>query len=334
MRNSPPIPEPWTGWATKPLPPPSAPRRTGGTPAAVARRAARGVGERCVSLRPAPDTMTYLTALLPAAQGVAAYAALVRDAGTARAAGDDRTRGQAMADTLVERVTGTPGGISGAQIQLVMTDHTLLHADTEPARLPGYGTVPAEQARNIALTAPNDNDLNLWVRRLYTTPGTGELVAMNSTARLFPAALKRFLQIRDNTCRTPYCDAPIRHHDHVTAWHHRGPTTTGNGQGLCEACNHTKETPGWTAQTIPGPRHTVATTTPTGHTYHSTAPPLPGTPPLAWDRDRNNTSRKDSRQLRRTPLRGRPIGGSARPPEGPPRPTVQVLGRIIQSGMT
>ncbi|NUT73000.1 HNH endonuclease [Pseudarthrobacter sp. C4D7] len=283
-------------------------------PAAVARRAARAVGERCVSLRPAPDTMTYLTALLPAAQGVAAYAALVRDAGTARAAGDDRTRGQAMADTLVERVTGTPGGISGVQIQLVMTDHTLLHAGPDPARLSGYGTIPAAQARTLAFTAPGDNDLNLWIRRLYTTPGTGELVAMDSTARLFPPALKRFLQVRDDTCRTPYCDAPIRHHDHITAWHHGGPTTATNGQGLCEACNHTKETPGWTATTTTGPRHTVATTTPTGHTYHSTAPPLPG-----------------SGQLRRTSSRETPAGASARPPDGPRRPTVHILGRVIQA---
>nr|WP_307491000.1 HNH endonuclease signature motif containing protein [Pseudarthrobacter defluvii] len=249
-------------------------------PASVAKRASRAMGERCVSLRPAPDTMTCLTALLPAAQGVAAYAALCRDADTARSNGDHRSRGQVMADTLVERVTGTPGGINGVQIQLVMTDHTLLQAGAEPARLPGYGTIPAEQARTIA----GETDLNLWVRRLYTAPGTGELVAMDSTARLFPPALKRFLQIRDDTCRTPYCDAPIRHHDHVTPWHRRGPTTAGNGQGLCEACNHTKETPGWAAQTIPGPRHTVATTTPTGHTYHSTAPPLPGTPPAGGTR--------------------------------------------------
>ncbi|HEV7168192.1 MAG TPA: hypothetical protein VGN49_09505, partial [Micrococcaceae bacterium] len=39
----------------------------------------------------------------------------------------------------------------------------------------------------------------------------------------------------------------------------------------------TKETPGWTAQPIPGPRHTTEIRTPTGHTYTSTAPPLPGT---------------------------------------------------------
>ncbi|MHC6593136.1 13E12 repeat family protein, partial [Arthrobacter sp. C152] len=40
-------------------------------PASVARRASRAVGGRCVSLRPAPDTMAYLTALLPVAEGVA-----------------------------------------------------------------------------------------------------------------------------------------------------------------------------------------------------------------------------------------------------------------------
>ncbi|GGH95107.1 HNH endonuclease [Arthrobacter liuii] len=258
-------------------------------PASVAKRAARAVTERCVSLRPAPDTMTYLTALLPVTQGVAAYAALGKEADAARSAGDDRSRGQVMADTLVERITDTPGGISGVEIQLVMTDRTLLQADAEPARLPGYGTVPAPWARDIALTGGSSNfgtpaagpaaveELRLWVRRLYTAPGAGELVAIDSKARIFPAGLKRFLQIRDDTCRTPYCDAPIRHHDHITAWHNGGPTSAGNGQGLCEACNHTKETPGWTAKPIPGPRHTVATTTPTGHTYHSTAPPLPGT---------------------------------------------------------
>lgn len=245
-----------------------------------------------MSLRPAPDTMTYLTALLPVAQGVAAYTALTRDADTARAAGDDRSRGQVMADTLVERLTGTPGGISGIEIQLVMTDRTLLHADAEPARLPGYGIVPAAWARELALTqkskagksdagkgAAGTQELNVFLRRLHTTPGTVELVAMDSTARFFPPNLKRFLQIRDNTCRTPYCDAPIRHHDHILGWADGGHTSAANGQGLCEACNHTKENPGWTAQplTRPGQRHTITTTTPTGHTYRSTAPPLPGT---------------------------------------------------------
>ena len=54
-----------------------------------------------------------------------------------------------MADALVERTTGTPGGISGIEIQLVMTDRTLFQGDSEPARLPGYGIVPAGWARDL-----------------------------------------------------------------------------------------------------------------------------------------------------------------------------------------
>jgi hypothetical protein len=272
----------------------------------VARRAAQAVNERTVSLRPAPDTMTYLTALLPVADGVAAYAALNKEADTRRATGDARSRGQVMADTLVERLTGTPGGITGIELQLIMTDRTLLQGDGEPARLPGYGIIPAETARTLITgtarggntgqpprPAPTGNPspdpayrphpasgpapaLDLWVRRLYTAPGTGDLIAMDSKARLFPPRLSRLLQIRDDTCRTPYCDAPIRHHDHITAWHHGGKTTTENGQGLCEACNHTKEAPGWTAKPLP----TSSGTDTTGrHTVQLRTPPATPTSP-------------------------------------------------------
>ncbi len=118
-------------------------------PRSVAQRASHAATERTVSLRPAPDTMTYLTALLPVGQGVAVYAALTRSADSARSSGDPRTRGQVMADTLVERTTGTPGGISGVELQVVMTDRTLFQSDSEPARLHGYGIVPAPWARTL-----------------------------------------------------------------------------------------------------------------------------------------------------------------------------------------
>ena len=98
--------------------------------------------------------MCHLTALLPVAAGVAVYKALSGHADTLRAAGDPRGRGQLMADALVERTTGTPGGISGVEIQLVITDRTLFQADSEPARLPGYGTVPAGWARTLINGTP------------------------------------------------------------------------------------------------------------------------------------------------------------------------------------
>ncbi|PRB34295.1 HNH endonuclease [Arthrobacter sp. MYb23] len=272
-------------------------------PRSVAGRAARAASERTVSLRPAPDTMTYLTALLPVAQGVAVYAALTRAADSARSTGDAGTRGQVMADTLVERVAGTPGGVSGINLDLVMTDRTLFQGDSEPARLKGYGIVPAEWGRELLglgpggssrpladvrpagsdhATAP-DTEFDVWLRRLYTAPGTGELLAADSKARLFTGRLRRLIETRDDTCRTPYCDAPIRHIDHVVSWRSGGKTNLTNGAGLCEACNHTKENPGWTTTSLPGDTHedihdvhTVEISTPTGHTYQSKAPPLPG----------------------------------------------------------
>ena len=112
----------------------------------------------------------------------------------------------------------------------------------------------------------------VWLRRLYTSPTTGELVTMDSTARLFPPALARFIRLRDQVCRTPWCDAPIRHTDHVQPHHSGGPTSATNGDGLCEACNYAKQAPGWRAR--PGPDGTVTTTTPTGHSRTTRPPPL------------------------------------------------------------
>jgi hypothetical protein len=43
-----------------------------------------------------------------------------------------------------------------------------------------------------------------------------------------------------------------------------------------QACNYLKETPGWSVRTDTGDHrtHTAEHTTPTGATYHSTAPPV------------------------------------------------------------
>jgi hypothetical protein len=142
--------------------------------------------------------MTYFTALLPAHQGVAVYAALTRRAESLKSAGDPRTLNQIKADTLVESTTGTPGGITGVDISIVMTERTLLQADTEPARLTGYGVVPAAWARDLITQEKSDGreELKTWLRRLYTAPGTGDLVAMDSKRRLFPPPLRRFIQTR------------------------------------------------------------------------------------------------------------------------------------------
>lgn len=245
--------------------------------AAVAKRASRAATDRHVTIRPAPDTMTWVTALLPVADGVAVWAALTTAADSARAAGDDRSRGQVMADTLVQRVTGRAvTDPVDLHVNLILTDTTLLGADDEPAVIPGHGPVPAAWARERITTALAH--AQVWVRRLYLTPTDGELVAMTSRARLAPTGLAELIALRDQSCRTPWCAAPIRHTDHIVPHADGGPTTADNLQGLCERCNHARQAPGWHAWPAPGPRHTVHITTPAQHRYHSTAPPPPGTP--------------------------------------------------------
>ena len=205
-----------------------------------------------------------------------------------------------MADTFVTRVTGqATADAVPVEVQLVMTDRALFAGDTAPAQLPGYGTVPAavgprpahpSRAASQSADDPPDHQKRVWLRRLYTHPDTGALVGMDSTRRTFDGGLRRYLLTRDaGTCRTPWCDAPARHLDHIHDHAQGGPTTAGNGQGLCVRCNHTKQLPGFTATTLtdpgdqtrqPGAPHTVHLTTPTGHTYTSHAPPLlPGLTP-------------------------------------------------------
>ena len=263
-------------------------------PHAALARARKAESDRTVTLRPAPDTMSYLTGLLPVAQGVAAYAALVRAADAARAAGDPRTRGQVMADTLVERVTGqTAASAVPVEIGVVITDRALLDPGgpdgQEPAWLPGYGPVPGGWARDIIGSAAEEGT-KVSLRRLFTHPHTNELVALDTRSRSFPERLRRFLQLRDQSCRTPWCDAPVRHADHVVPQAAGGDTSAANGQGLCEQCNYTKQAPGWRSVVAARQPHQVVTTTPTGHAYRSRVPGQPGAPPRTsrleiWFRD-------------------------------------------------
>ena len=245
-------------------------------PQAVVDRAAKAESERTVTIRPAPDAMAYVSILLPVAKGVGVYAALKRAADTTF---DDRSRGQVMADTAYERVTGTPADVADpVAVDLVITDETLLGGDDVPAGLSGYGPIPASVARGLVSKAVSDERSRCTLRRLYRHPKSGALVAMESRSRFFPKGLAMFIGLRDQTCRTPYCDAPIRHRDHAQPRHRDGPTSADNGLGECERCNYTKESPGWRVTAGSGENgvHTAEFTTPTRHRYRSTAPPVPG----------------------------------------------------------
>ncbi len=298
--------------------------------AALVARARKAESERCVTLRPAPDQMVYLTALLPMKTGIAAYAAVKRLAEQAVATGSAAGGlGAAMADSLVHRLTGRePADPVAVQVGLVMTETALLApAGTPGAEEPAWVEdvampVPAAWARELVAHAcagdrvgwgsregPSNRDgpggrnglsrreepsnseappeeCGAFLRRLFLDPASGGLAAMESRARTAPAGLARLIRYRDLTCATPWCDAPIRHIDHVVPAAAGGATTASNLQGLCEACNYAKQAPGWTQRpdvTKEGTR-LVETRTPTGHRYVSAPSRLPGSTPATQRR--------------------------------------------------
>jgi hypothetical protein len=220
--------------------------------------------------------MSYLTGHLPVVQGVACWAALAREADSLRASGDSRSRGQIMADTLVERVTGraTATG-TPVEVDLITSDKTLFTGAAEPAHLVGYGTIPAEIARGLVRDADR-----AWIRRLYADPDRGALVSMDSRRRRFTGQRRHQLILINDICATPYCDAPVRHADHPLPVREAGETSGTNGAGLCEACNYTKDLPGWHAvlHTRSDGTRILDLISPTGHRQRGRPPDPPGAP--------------------------------------------------------
>lgn len=240
--------------------------------------------ERRVTVRPAAYGMAYVTALVSTQQAVGILATLTRDANSVINSGETadptdptgqpRTHGQVMADLFVQRVNGqtSPQAVP-AEVLVVMTDEALFGEGDTPAWIAGHGPVPAELAKRWIANPQAEMSL----RRVFTRPKDHQLVAMESRSRSFPAILRRMVVLRDDTCRTPFCDAPIKEIDHVVPVHEGGPTSWENASGLCAACNKIKENTGWTHQATP---ERLSVTTPTGHQYaKDTGPVLEGIPP-------------------------------------------------------
>jgi hypothetical protein len=105
---------------------------------------------------------------------------------------------------------------------------SLLGVDDAPALLEGYGPIPAELARRLAAHAPS-------FTRLLTHPETGVVLSVGRTTYAVPADLKKWLRVRDRTCRHPGCNIPAARCelDHTRPWAHDGPTSHDNLAHLC-----------------------------------------------------------------------------------------------------
>jgi hypothetical protein len=208
--------------------------------------------------------MADLVAHLPAEQAAACFGALHRAVNEHYVTAESvtRSRGQILADTLVERLTGqaTAGDVN-VEVQIVVPVETLLDPDSPlPAQIAGHGPIPAHIARELLATTAGKKSLRHLVVR------DGIVIGGDSRRRTFDGTLETFIRARDgNRCTAPYCDAPIRHIDHVQRWAAGGRTEFANGRGYCEFHNYVREP--LSPCTPPSPRsHTKAGT-------RSTRPP-------------------------------------------------------------
>ncbi|WP_394215428.1 HNH endonuclease [Brachybacterium vulturis] len=217
-------------------------------------RARRG---RHVTFTPGQHGMATVSAQLPALDAKLVHKRLSLEAERLRAEGAREGHGALMADAFADTLIGREGGMDPVllEIGLIMTERSLLSPDHgDIAHIEGYGSVPVGMVREqlrlaLAEPGPAEDDrygpegppLRPVMRRLFTHPTSGELVAVESRARAFPPAMARFLDWRDLICRAPFCDAAVRQHDHIVPASAGGTTSIDNGQGLCAHCNLSKE---------------------------------------------------------------------------------------------
>src|SRR5690625_3309147 len=189
---------------------------------AAEQRAAQNKRGRCVRLDPLGEGMVAVHAQLPTHQGLAVMDALKqrtnqrlaaqrrrnREAGTP----DEPTvgRDQVMADVFVETLTGqtTATGVD-AEVIVVVDDTTLFGDGDTPGWIPGHGPLPAGTVKEWLA----DPDAKTFIRRMYTRPTDGQLVALESTRRRFPDGLANMLRLRDDSCATPWCNRPKQEAD-------------------------------------------------------------------------------------------------------------------------
>ncbi len=117
---------------------------------------------------------------------------------------------------------------------------TLLGRSDEPAVLEGYGPIDVDTARELAGRAPS-------FIRLLTHPETGVVLSMGRTRYRVPEDLRKWLQLRDGTCRFPGCNCSSGRCDidHTLDWFLGGLTDYDNLADLCGSHHTVKHKSGW-----------------------------------------------------------------------------------------
>ena len=251
-------------------------------PDSITVRRARCLADRKVQFFPDKDGMATLW-LRGAGDDLQSIYTRVTDTALSLQGPDEpRNLSQLRADVAVDLLaqgvtsTGLGAGIS-ATVNVTVPVLTLMGKSEEPGELEGYGPIDPETARRLAGTATS-------FLRILTHPHTGIVLDVSATAFRVPAALKKYLRLRDGTCRFPGCNRSARHSDldHTRDTQFGGPTTATNLHHLCPANHNLKHYSDWNATAAPD--GTLNWTSPAGKHYATDpatriAPPAPAPAP-------------------------------------------------------
>ncbi|RZS79980.1 uncharacterized protein DUF222 [Motilibacter rhizosphaerae] len=253
--------------------------------------------DRGVFMRPLPDAMAEVVAVVSATEAFGVMGALdaVVDAlpeagaaGSGPGAGAGpagrRSLSQRRADALVLVASAVVGDLEALPglvrtvparpaVSVVVSLATVAGLAEDPAHLEGYGPVPAELGRAVAADAE-------WALRV--TGPEGELLATAPLRHQPSARLRAFVVAREQTCGHPTCDRAARELqlDHREAFDHEhpargGPTTGANLDPKCQRDHNLKTWHGWGAwRDRDG---TLVTRTPFGRHYLTEREPQPCT---------------------------------------------------------
>jgi hypothetical protein len=280
-------------------------------PQPIAERTREAVAQRRVELEAADDGMGWIHHYLPIVSAVGVYETVTQIAGGMRSAGEPRTMDQLRSDVLTELIDEgvdafvTARGDEQAESSNESTDSssqpsqsnqpsqskkgnphrkrrtgalrpsvfmtipalTAMGLSDEPANLEGYGPIDPVTARRLVADAPG-------FYRVLTDPVSGTVLDVERKQYRPPAALRRWLRLRDVTCRFPYCGKHASHADidHTTSWARYGKTESSNLAHFCRRDHVLKHGTSWqVVQDVGGVLHW---TSPSGRCY-TTAPETP-----------------------------------------------------------
>jgi len=245
-------------------------------------RAASEAAFRKVIAEAHPDGMGSIYYYGPADKVTLIMARVEEEArALSRVPGETRTMDQLRADVfadimlIIGEVDSAVGAGStsgnrnavGVKVGLLIPVMSLLGHTDEPATLEGYGPIDIATAKKLAASAPS-------FYRILTHPVTGTILDIDKTTLRIPADMRRWLEIRDQTCIFPGCGKRARHCeiDHTKDRQYGGITKATNLGHMCKKHHREKHHTLWEPEHLPDGR--IQWTSPTGHVVDGDPPPF------------------------------------------------------------